>query len=421
MDLDELHSLKTEDFDCFLEQVYLVNGYWDTYTDSTAVPKIVAEMHNVKLEELQHTWITEAGDTFFVNTVLDTHTDPLKLKAEVFTAAPSPGGSDSGFGNDSPEGNLSWLLNFKLDEIPGLPDYATQTKTKRYTPRKLSENRVSTVFINDTPTDEYFIQEHINVTRVNQEQPVLIPKEETRDAPGKALRQSGTRKPPFTYTELIEHALREKGELTVSGIYQWISDHFSFYKANDDRWKNSVRHNLSINPHFRKGGKALHGAGHLWTIAEKNDMRNNSSWNIKRQRMQQFMQTAANDWQQQQDMELAAATASIIPDRDRYHQVNGNDHQEHGHQTRSDILDGMKQRVEVQYIIPVNEAMDFMCPVSKEQVAQECGLDTQQITDNDYLITDLNPNTLGLSLAEAEIITTEQLFPDDLNFQCYEQ
>lgn len=32
-----------------------------------------------------------------------------------------------------------------------------------------------------------------------------------------------TKKPPFTYTELIEYALEDKGELTVSGIYQWIS------------------------------------------------------------------------------------------------------------------------------------------------------------------------------------------------------
>lgn len=31
------------------------------------------------------------------------------------------------------------------------------------------------------------------------------------------------KKPPYTYPELIERALREKGHLTVSGIYQWIS------------------------------------------------------------------------------------------------------------------------------------------------------------------------------------------------------
>lgn len=36
-------------------------------------------------------------------------------------------------------------------------------------------------------------------------------------------RCNGPKKPPFTYTELIEHALRERGELTVSAIYQWIS------------------------------------------------------------------------------------------------------------------------------------------------------------------------------------------------------
>ncbi|CAH2208222.1 jg23945, partial [Pararge aegeria aegeria] len=31
------------------------------------------------------------------------------------------------------------------------------------------------------------------------------------------------KKPPFTYPELIEKALRERGDLTVSAIYQWIS------------------------------------------------------------------------------------------------------------------------------------------------------------------------------------------------------
>lgn len=37
------------------------------------------------------------------------------------------------------------------------------------------------------------------------------------------LRYSENRKPPFTYTELIECALQEKGPLTVSEIYHWIS------------------------------------------------------------------------------------------------------------------------------------------------------------------------------------------------------
>lgn len=58
--------------------------------------------------------------------------------------------------------------------------------------------------------------------------------------------------------------------------------------------------------------------------------------------------------------------------------------------------------------------VDFLCPpVPKQQVVEECGL------AGDYLITDLNPTTLGLNLGEAEIITGGNLY-DDLNFQCYE-
>lgn len=49
--------------------------------------------------------------------------------------------------------------------------------------------------------------------------------------------------------------------------YFYFRDRFPFYKANDERWKNSVRHNLSINPHFRKGARAPQGAGHLWSLA----------------------------------------------------------------------------------------------------------------------------------------------------------
>lgn len=46
-------------------------------------------------------------------------------------------------------------------------------------------------------------------------------------------------------------------------------------------------------------------------------------------------------------------------------------------------------------------------------MVEECGL------GEDYLITDLNPASLGLNLAEAEIITGTNLY-DELNFQCYE-
>ncbi|XP_052751280.1 forkhead box protein L2-like [Galleria mellonella] len=121
--------------------------------------------------------------------------------------------------DDNDCASLAWLLNFRLDE-----------------------------FVNVKVPDEE--------PAAKKEPTVMIP--DTPPAP---------RKPPYTYPELIERALREKGELTVSAIYQWISDRFPYYKANDERWKNSVRHNLSINPHFRKGARAPQGAGHLWSLA----------------------------------------------------------------------------------------------------------------------------------------------------------
>lgn len=58
----------------------------------------------------------------------------------------------------------------------------------------------------------------------------------------------------------------------------FYSDRFKYYKSNDDRWKNSVRHNLSINPHFRKGSKASQGAGHLWTISSRDSEVNILAW-----------------------------------------------------------------------------------------------------------------------------------------------
>ena len=46
------------------------------------------------------------------------------------------------------------------------------------------------------------------------------------------------------------------------------SENYPYFRADDDRWKNSVRHNLSMNPHFRKGTKSKNGAGHVWVLAQ---------------------------------------------------------------------------------------------------------------------------------------------------------
>lgn len=81
--------------------------------------------------------------------------------------------------------NLSWLLNFKLDDLINSYGDEASTSCKK---------------------------EDCKSERLQKAAP------QREDSSGVS-----NAKPPFTYTKLIELALREKGELTVSGIYQWIS------------------------------------------------------------------------------------------------------------------------------------------------------------------------------------------------------
>ncbi|ONH73332.1 Forkhead protein sep1, partial [Pichia kudriavzevii] len=57
---------------------------------------------------------------------------------------------------------------------------------------------------------------------------------------------TGNTKPPYSYASLIGMALLRAPDrrLTLAEIYQWISDHFKFYKKGEVGWQNSIRHNL---------------------------------------------------------------------------------------------------------------------------------------------------------------------------------
>lgn len=82
-----------------LFQVVLLNGNWDT---SNKIPNIIAEMHNVNIEELQSLQSSKQ----------------IKLEMDY---ASSPLSTDSGIEGDCSDGNLSWLLNYKIHELPPVP------------------------------------------------------------------------------------------------------------------------------------------------------------------------------------------------------------------------------------------------------------------------------------------------------------
>ncbi|ODN02254.1 Forkhead box protein F1 [Orchesella cincta] len=77
-------------------------------------------------------------------------------------------------------------------------------------------------------------------------------------------------KPPYSYIALIVMAIQASPtkRLTLSEIYQFLQQRFSFFRGPYQGWKNSVRHNLSLNECFIKLPKGLGrpGKGHYWTI-----------------------------------------------------------------------------------------------------------------------------------------------------------
>lgn len=77
---------------------------------------------------------------------------------------------------------------------------------------------------------------------------------------------------------LPPHPLKQPPTCDSSFSIFFFRETFPYYKSWDDRWKNSVRHNLSINPYFRKGTKARQGSGHLWTVNKSEDTSKINSW-----------------------------------------------------------------------------------------------------------------------------------------------
>ncbi|RHZ86948.1 hypothetical protein Glove_42g31 [Diversispora epigaea] len=83
-------------------------------------------------------------------------------------------------------------------------------------------------------------------------------------------------KPPYTYTSLIGQAVlaAPNKKRPLNEIYKWISDTYPFYKMENKGWQNSIRHNLTLCPAFRRRDRddGVKGKGAFWTIPDEYEM-----------------------------------------------------------------------------------------------------------------------------------------------------
>ncbi|GMS99944.1 hypothetical protein PENTCL1PPCAC_22119, partial [Pristionchus entomophagus] len=83
-------------------------------------------------------------------------------------------------------------------------------------------------------------------------------------------------KPPLSYIALIAIAIKHQpdGKATLAEIYDFLQKNWDFFRGEYVGWRNSIRHNLSLNDCFLKLSKdpgERGRKGHKWTLSPNSE------------------------------------------------------------------------------------------------------------------------------------------------------